>query len=130
MKPLLPFNHPTYLRRLVRELNHRPPGFTTMETAGFALPFLSMADCVSGARWDIRPMVGETRSPNPSPNALTVCSTMDGETTFARLATHENDYPPFWSVGRLPLDWQASYPHLRRQCLDLFSVGRVKSQCD
>jgi len=27
MKPLLPFNHPTYLRRLVRELNHRPAGF-------------------------------------------------------------------------------------------------------
>lgn len=27
MKSLLPFNHPTYLRRMARELSHRPAGF-------------------------------------------------------------------------------------------------------
>lgn len=27
MKTLLPFNHPTYLRRLARELSHLPAGF-------------------------------------------------------------------------------------------------------
>lgn len=75
-------------------------------------------------------MVGEMRLLNPSLNALTGCSTMDRGTTFARLATHENDYPPFWSVGRLPLGRQNPSPYLRGERLNLFSVGRVKSQCD
>lgn len=65
MKPLLPINHPTYLRRLARELSHRPAGFYH---AGLRWNRASFSPLTGLTIWRVDEYLGDGRRREASKN--------------------------------------------------------------